>query len=116
MKVAWFGFLCMIWMTGMFLTDIINNEITGDEAAESLTQTTSTTVIETTTDTGSTSLTNAVKNFFGTITSYFTWDFAFFEGGFEWIRWFILTPITTIFAAGFILMFASAIWGYFAPR
>lgn len=114
MKVSWFGFLCMIWISGMFLTNIINNEFIMDSEAEQLTETTSTTIIETTTDTGSTSLTNAIKDFFSNVMEYLSWDFAFFEGGFEWIRWWILTPITAVFAAGFILMFASSIWGLMA--
>jgi len=114
MKVAWFGFLCMIWISGMFLTNIINDTYITDSSAEELTTITSTTVIETTTDTGSTSLTNAIRNFFSNIIKFLSWDFAFFEGGFEWIRWFLLTPITAVFAAGFVLMFASSIWGLMA--
>ena len=114
MKISWFIALCMIWITGMFLSNLINDEYIDDQEAEELTQITSNTVIETTTDTGSTGLTNAVKDFFSNIIKFLSWDFAFFEGGFEWIRWWLLTPITAGFAAGFILMFASSIWGMFA--
>jgi len=114
MKVSWFGFLCMIWISGMFLTNIINDSYVTDDEAKTLSETTSNTIIETTTDTGSTSLTNAFRDFFSNVFKYLSWDFAFFEGGFEWIRWFILTPITAVFVAGFILMFASSIWGLMA--
>ncbi len=114
MKIGMFAALCMIAMCGVFLSNIIDGETTADPDAERFTEISKNTVIETTTDTGSTSLTNAIKNFFTRITDFLTWDYAFFEGGFEWIRWFILTPITCAFAAGFILMFASSIWGLFS--
>ncbi len=114
MKIGMFAALCMISMCGVFLSNIMNGETTADQDARDFTEMSRTTVIETTTDTGSTSLTNAVSGFFSRIVEFLTWDYAFFEGGFEWIRWFILTPITAAFAAGFILMFASSIWGLFA--
>ena len=50
--------------------------------------------------------------FFEILPKVLTWNFAFLEGGFEWVRWFFLWPISAFFMFAVGIVFWQIVRGW----
>jgi len=115
MRMEFIYLMAIMVVVGTFLSALVEDDYVGEEEIGDYNTISSYQVVKYNSE-GEVNIPGSIGGFFGIVMKLLTWDYAFFEGGFQWIRLFILMPITTMIIIGFIITFSVSVFGFFTPR
>jgi len=106
-------FLAFALILGSFFSALIENEVVGYQESSTISSLSTYEVIHSE-GSGSLDIPTSPTGMWGKFTQILTWDFAFFDGGYSWIRYMMLAPLTITMSIAVILMFVNSVFGIFS--
>lgn len=105
MPIKYIGALVFLWIVAAMVGAIIEGATLSGNETGVLDDLTSWTEVKTTESWGVFRAVGALPGFFSALFTVLTFDFAFFDGTWELVRWFVLVPLMVTVVFGLIVTF-----------